>query len=72
MKLTRSQRDALLWLEAHGGDGIFARGCVLLAAGEIAPFNRVTWNRLRDHGLVEMYKPTGKGFGRCRIVKRAA
>ncbi|MBX9875008.1 MAG: hypothetical protein K2X84_09135, partial [Beijerinckiaceae bacterium] len=56
------------WLRKHGGDGIFDRNGVLLAAGESAPFMRATWNALRDAGLVEFYNPTGKGRGRCRLV----
>lgn len=66
--MTGAQKDALDWLRKHGGDGIFDRNGVLLAAGESAPFMRATWNALRDAGLVEFYKPTGKGRGRCRLV----
>jgi hypothetical protein len=67
--MTKPQADALRWLIRRNGDGVFDRDGVLLAAGELAPFMRSTWNRLRDLGLVEFYKPTGKGRGRCRVVK---
>jgi hypothetical protein len=66
--ITTAQRDALEWLRKRNGDGVFDRNGVLLAAGETAPVTRSTWNALRDAGLVEFYKPGGKGYGRCRIV----
>lgn len=47
---------ALEWFAAHNGDGTYAaRGNTLLAAGSIAPFNRSTFNNLRDLGLIEFY-----------------
>ena len=67
--LTKSQAEALRWLLDRSGDGVFDRDGVLLAAGELAPFMRSTWNALRDLGLVEFYNPAGKGRGRCRIIK---
>lgn len=67
--MTKPQAEALRWLLEHSGDGVFDRYGVLLAAGELAPFMRSTWNRLRDLGLVEFYNPAGKGYGRCRVVK---
>lgn len=70
--MTKAQKEALAWLSAHNGDGLFDRKGVLLAAGESAPFMRSTWNALRDLGLVEFYKPTGKGRGRCRLTQGAA
>jgi len=69
--LTKAQSSALEWLKKHGGDGIFNNGGVLLAAGEMAPVTRSTWNALRDAGLVEFYKPTGKGRGRVRLTNDA-
>lgn len=71
-KLTRYQQAALDWLRQRNGDGCFDINGVLLAAGELAPIKRSTWNSLRDLGLVEFYKPTGKGRGRCRLTERAA
>ena len=59
---------ALRWLREHNGDGMFDRHGDLLAGGELAPVMRCTWNRLRDVGLVEMYKPTDKGRGRLRLT----
>lgn len=70
--MTKAERQALDWLRKHNGDGCFDKNGVLLAAGELAPFMRSTWNGLRDQGLVEFYKPTGKGRGRCRLTARAA
>lgn len=66
--LTKSQEAALKWLASHNGDGLFDQNSVVLAAGRGAPFMRVTWNRLRDAGLVEFYNPTGKGRGRLRLT----
>ena len=60
--MTEAMRDALKWLSAHNGDGAFAgRGHTLIAAGEIAPFLRSTWNALLKSGHVEEYQ------GRKRI-----
>ena len=66
--LTKSGQEALKWLRERNGDGCFDRNGVLFAAGETAPFTRTTWNQLRDHGLLEFYKPTGRGFGRARLL----
>jgi hypothetical protein len=68
-KLTKSQSNALRWLADRNGDGVFDRNGVLLAAGELAPFMRSTWNALRDLGLIEFYNPTGKGRGRARLIR---
>ena len=66
--LTPAMVAALRWLREHNGDGVFDNHGVVLAAGELAPFTRSTWNALRDRGFVEMYKPTGKGRGRLRLT----
>lgn len=66
--MTRAQNDALTWLHAHGGDGVYDRHGVLLAGGELAPFMRSTWNALQSLGQVEHYKPMGRGRGRLRVV----
>lgn len=63
--MTPAQREALMWLREHNGDGVFDKRGVLLAAGESAPFMRSTWNALRDAGQVEMY-----GGRRCRVVEK--
>lgn len=68
--MTPSQKNALKWLQDRGGDGVFDRRGVLLACGESAPFERSTWNKLRDAGLVEIYGGAaigGKGYGRLRV-----
>jgi len=67
--MTAPQAAALRWLLARNGDGCFDNNGVLLAGGELAPFMRSTWSRLAELGLVEFYKPTGKGRGRVRVVK---
>ena len=66
---SKSQAQALRWLSNRNGDGVFDINGVLLAAGELAPFTRSTWNALRDLDLVEFYKPAGKGRGRVRVVQ---
>ena len=51
-KMNEAPRAALKWLRDHGGSGVFGKpATVLLARGEWAPFDRSTWNRLRDAGL---------------------
>lgn len=65
--MTPAQREALMWLREHNGDGVFDKHGVLLAAGERAPFTRSTWNALRDLGAVEMY---GTGRGRVRVAEK--
>lgn len=71
LPLTAVQHSALRWLRDRNSDGVFDRNGVLLAAGELAPHVRATWNALRDAGLVEFYNPAGKGYGRIRIVAGA-
>lgn len=66
--MTRSQSDALLWLRSHAGDGVIDRRGCLLAAGELAPFQRVTWNRLAAQGYVEFYGPRSRS-GHMRRVR---
>ena len=70
--MTKAHINAVNWLRLHGGDGLFDRDGVLVAAGERAPFMRSTWNHLRDVGYVEFYKPTGSGRGRVRLTDNAA
>lgn len=64
--MTKAQAAALKWLFERGGDGIFDRHGVLLAAGESAPHTRSTWNALAAIGAVEFYSPTGRGRMRRR------
>ena len=72
--LTAAQRDALAWLRARGGDGVFDRRGVALARGETSPVERKTWNALAEAGLVEFYggkNDGGRGYG-CLRLKEAA
>ncbi|MBS7699196.1 MULTISPECIES: hypothetical protein [unclassified Chelatococcus] len=69
--LTKSQVEALRWLREHNGEGMFTNVGTLLAAGEIAPVVRSTWNALAQAGFVEFHG--GKsGRGRLRIIEKAA
>lgn len=61
--MTKSQVNALTWLRQHNGEGCFDKHGVLLAAGETAPFRRVTWNTLRAAGFIEYY-----GKRRVRMI----
>lgn len=70
--MTKAQAEARKWLAERGGDGMFDKNGVLLARGELAPFTRSTWNALRDLGLLEFYKPNGRGRGRARLVDAEA
>jgi hypothetical protein len=54
-ELTKSQKSALLWFRNRGGDGMFNYNGTLVAAGQLAPVMRSTWNILRDQGLLESY-----------------
>jgi len=66
--MTPAQVEALRWLIAHTGDGMFDNNGVLLAAGESAPHVRATWNALGKLGLVEFYRVSAKGRGRLRVT----
>lgn len=56
-EMTEAQHNAVKWLREHNGDGHFGgRGGTLMAAGEIAPFMRSTWNALEKLGAVEFYQ----------------
>lgn len=44
--LTDAQKRALKWLDNRGGSGMFTRGQVLLAQGDLAGVMRATWNVL--------------------------
>jgi hypothetical protein len=62
VKMTKALQKALDWLAAHNGEGHFGgAGNTLMAAGEIAPFMRSTWNRLEVLGKVKF------SHGRKRI-----
>ena len=66
--LTSAQKDALKWLSEHNADGVFNCHGLLLAAGELAPFMRSTWDALGVLALVEFYGPAGKPRARLRLT----
>jgi hypothetical protein len=66
--MTEAQQQALKWLADHTGDGIVDKHGCILAAGEIAPHTRATFNALRGRGLIEFYDPNGHGHLRIRVV----
>lgn len=65
--LTQAQRDAVEWLRERGGDGVLmytktggrhgagGAGYALMAAGEVSPSLRLTWDRLVAKGRAELY-----------------
>lgn len=71
LRLTEAQQRALKWLRDRGGDGVFDKTRVLVAAGERSGDDHegamyATWVALERQGLVEFYG--GKnGRGRLRI-----
>jgi hypothetical protein len=71
---SRSVKKALEWFADHGGDGAMTIGCAtILAQGEVGPFDRATWQRLADLGMIEFYggaRHGGKGPGRARITDK--
>lgn len=54
--LTNSMKQALKWLNEHGGNAVRATtrkgGRFYLAQGEIAPFTFATFKKLKDAGLI--------------------
>jgi hypothetical protein len=66
--VTKSQESALRWLSMRGGDGYFDNNGVLCARGEKCSYMRATWNALAAFGKVAFYNPSGKGYGRCKVV----
>lgn len=55
MSATPSQLAALKWLVNRNADGVFAGHGTFVAAGEVAPVMRRTWNQLSFFGFTEMY-----------------
>lgn len=70
--MTPTQREALEWLHARGGDGSLQRGGRCLAQGEIAPHMPETWIGLASHGCVEFYRMPmqDRGHGRIKVTLR--
>lgn len=66
-RLTKAQEAALKWLREHNGTGVFDKHGVLLAAGELAPFMRSTWNALRDAGKVDIFRIGNRGPARVAV-----
>jgi hypothetical protein len=56
MTITCPQEAALKWLRSRNGTGCFDKhgSSRALAAGELAPVMRSTWNALRDAGCVRI------------------
>ena len=70
--MTEAQINAVNWLRARGGDGLFDLNGVLVAHGERAPFMRSTWNTLGSLGYIEFYNTRGgQGRGRLRLTQAA-
>lgn len=65
--MTRAQEAALKWLREHNGTGLFDKNGVLMAAGELAPVMRSTWNALRDAGCVRIERGA-KGPARVTLT----
>lgn len=59
--MTEAQKEALKWLNDHGGDGVFIRYGRVLAMGDIAPHKAATWNALIRQGVCREYR---QGMGR--------
>jgi hypothetical protein len=66
--VTPAQSKALAWLKQHNGTGVLNKYGVLLAAGELAPFRRSTWNALRDAGAVDIYRIGSRGPARIAVA----
>jgi len=60
MKQNQNHKDALKWVDEHGGDFVLAKGAkggrLYLACGESGPFMPVTVKALIDMGHLEEYK----------------
>jgi hypothetical protein len=79
LDLTGAQQRALRWLYNRTGSGMFTRGQVLLANGELAGVMRATWNALRDAKMVAIaakrvdITETGEQYCRAHTgIKEAA
>lgn len=68
-ELTKAQRAAVKWFHNRGGDGMFTKGQVLLARGELAGVDRRTWNALASATPPLIQYSTGKGFKRVTITE---
>jgi hypothetical protein len=66
---TKAQLAALKWLREHNDTSCFDKNGVLLAAGELAPVMRSTWNALAAAGAV-MIERGAKGPTRVTVVEK--
>lgn len=67
-ELTKAQRAALRWFYNRGGDGMFNKGQVMLARGELAAVERKTWNALAKAEPPLITYSTGKGYKRATLT----
>ncbi len=67
-ELTKAQRAAIRWFYNRGGDGMFTKGQVLLARGELAAVTRSTWNALATAEPPLITYSQGKGYKRATIT----
>ncbi len=67
-ELTNAQRAAVKWFHNRGGDGMFTKGQVLLARGELAGTTRATWNVLAKATPPLITYSSGKGYKRVAIT----
>lgn len=58
IKHTAAQQQACAWLLDHNSEGMWTHDGTLLAAGEVAPIMRQTWNALRLTGCVTFERGT--------------
>lgn len=66
--MTKAQKAALKWFHNRGGDGMFNKGQVLLARGELAAVKRATWNALATVDPPMISYSFGKGYKRVTIT----
>lgn len=62
--MTPAQKEALIALRDHGGEGAISKHGQILAAGERLPFMPDTWLRLMTTGHVEPRGPMRIGLTR--------
>lgn len=67
-ELTTAQRAAIKWFHNRGGEGVFTKGQVLLARGELAAVMRSTWNALEQASPPLVTYSAGKGYKRVAIT----
>lgn len=77
MIVTKTQREALAWLQENGGDGLVTRAKLphshnlrpaVLARGKVSHCHPQTWQRLEAAGLVYRYTPPGAKWSRVKVT----